>query len=115
MEDEKIRQGATWEHTLTETDLTADTATRTAKDESGTDVPELGATASFTTVDGVRVATLSSEADIELGDYSFGFTVEYSDGYIAKFPEAGDDCDDEEGCELPILTVCEASDETETS
>ncbi len=117
MDDESIRQGETWEHTITDDDLTATTAERTAKNADGDIVADLGDTASYSTIDGVRTATLTSTDTVQpLGDYTFMFTVTYADGSVAKFPEPDASCDGEdENCGLPVLTICGATDEVETS
>lgn len=110
MENESFREGATIEFTLTDTDLTADSATLTISNDAG-DILKTE-TANYTTVDGIRVATVRvADNDLLIGVYDYMFSVEYTDGFIAKIPDPNE-CEDE--CELPTLTICDAND-VETS
>lgn len=110
MDDIKIRRGATFEETWTDTDLTASTITITVSDDSGI----VGTnTATYTLVDGKMVATiLLDTSTIPVGDYEYMYTIEY-DGKTIKLPDP-DDCGDET-CELPVFSVCIANDIEESS
>lgn len=105
MKNYKIRQGATIEFTLTDDDITAQDAVLTISKDNAV---ALTASANYTTVNSKRVVTLRAENDLALGDYKYMFTVNYSDGFIAKFPDV-DNC--KKDCDLPTLTVCVANDE----
>lgn len=110
MNDERIRQGATFEITLTDTDITAETAKMTVSDADGI-VAEV--TESFATVDDKHAVTLKLDTtDIPLSseevEYEYMYTITYSDGTVVKLPDA-DGCEDET-CELPKFIVCEAND-----
>lgn len=109
MNNEKIWQGSTYETTITDKDLTAQTVTLTLKNLETEalvqviDVP-------YTTVNDLRTATITTNQTDVPGDYSILYTVTYGDGSIQKFPAPKGDCEGGE-CDLPILTICEASDE----
>lgn len=112
MNDETIWQGATYESTITDTELTADTVQLTLKNIDTGDVIPVDPV-SFETVDGLRVATIYVNDTDVVGDYSMLYTVNYEDGTVAKFPAPTGDCEGDD-CDLPTLTICEAIDE-ETS
>ena len=105
MKDIRIRQGATFERTFTDTDLSATDLTITISNEAGV-VDTV--TSNYTTVDGKAVATVRLDADYTVGEYEYMFTITYADGFVVKLPELAD-CT--EGCELPKFIVCEANDE----
>jgi hypothetical protein len=106
MKDEKIRRGATFEVTLTDSDLTAETATITVSNDTGIIEQD---TKSYTLVDGVPTVTLTIQtADMEVGEYEYMYTVVYPDGIIEKLPDI-DSCD-EAPYVLPKFIVCEAND-----
>lgn len=116
MNDETIWQGATYESTITDTELTAETARLTLKNtETGDIIPVDDVGFTTITVKGVelRAATFYVNNTDTVGEYSILYTVEYSDGTTAKFPAPSGDCEGGD-CDLPTLTICEASDE-ETS
>lgn len=107
MEDERFREGETIEFTLTDTDETAETAMLTIS-QDGAIVKQAEGT--FAVVDTVNMVTVRvANNDLAIGDYDYMFTIEYSDGFIAKIPNS-DDCDGEEDCALPVLTICDAND-----
>lgn len=107
MKDEKIRQGATFEVTLTDTILTADTATITISDADGDIVAQ--ETESFALVDEVPTVTLRVDTtDIEVGEYEYMYTINYSDPAVVKLPDVSK-CGDEP-CALPAFVVCVAND-----
>ena len=108
MKDEYIRQGETFEITLTDSDTTADTAKLTISNDTGIIVQE---TATYTTVDGKRVATIQvNDPLLVVGEYSYMYTVTYTDGTVTKLPDISE-CDGE--CPLPKFIVCTANDITE--
>lgn len=107
MKDEYIREGETFEVTLTDTDMDAQTATITVSDEDGAIIKQ--ETSSYSTVDGKRVATLSFEADFPIGVYFYMYTVNYTAPRNRKFPNT-DKCKDDGECELPKFIVCDAND-----
>ena len=109
MNNIRIRQGASLQQTFTDTDVTAQTLTLTISDETGVVAAD---TANYAIVNGKAVATVQVTADYPLGDYSYMYTIVYSDGFVVKLPET-DGCGDDP-CELPTLTVCEANDEVES-
>lgn len=106
IKDVRIRQGATFERTFTDTDMTADTLTVTMSNDSGVVASD---TASYVTVDDERVATVSVVADMPLGEYEYMYTITYTDGFVIKLPDSQGYSDG--SCDLPILTICEANDE----
>lgn len=106
MDNIALRRGETLELTITADDLTADTILFTAANDDGIVISE---TANFSTVDGDRVATIKTDDTlIDVGEYSYMLTITYSDGVVDKLPDA-DSCEDD-GCDLPTLTICEAID-----
>lgn len=106
MGNEKIRQGATFEVTLKDTDLTALTATITISDQDGIVASD---TATYEQIDGAMFANLRLDtSNIEVGDYSYMYTIVYEDNVIVKLPKA-DGCSDGE-CDLPSFIVCTAND-----
>jgi len=106
MKDERIRQGATFEVTLKDTDLTAETATLTVSSEDGI---EAQGTGTYTETDGVMYATIRIDTtDVPVAEYEYMYTITYADDIIVKLPSA-DDCD-EGDCSLPKFIVCEAND-----
>ena len=81
MNNEKIWQGSTYETTITDKDLTAQTVTLTLKNLETEalvqviDVP-------YTTVNDLRTATIiTNQTDVPC-DYSILYTVTYGDGSI---------------------------------
>lgn len=106
MEDERIRQGATFEVTLRDTDLTALTATITVSDDASIVASD---TASYVKTDGVMYAVLRLDTEtIPVGDYNYMYTITYEDNVVVKLPRA-DGCSDGE-CQLPAFIVCTAND-----
>lgn len=101
-----IRQGETLQVGFSADDLSAQTVRLVAVDEGGqVVVDEL---ASFSTVDGKRVASISTENTLlAVGEYEYMITIEYQDGTLEKLPDA-DLCEGD--CELPKLIVCKAID-----
>ena len=110
MKDIKIRQGASFERTFTDPDLTADTLTITITDEDGNLVAS--APSNYSVVDNKAVATVSLDADFPLGDYRYMYTIVYQDGFKVKLPDPSK-CKDKP-CELPLFTVCTANDTEES-
>lgn len=107
MKDEYIRQGETFEVTLTDEDLTAQDVILTVSEEQG--AIRLQAAALYETVDGKRIATVSfTDPSLEVGEYRYMYTINYSDDHVEKFPDISK-CEDD-NCELPKLIVCEAND-----
>lgn len=106
MNDIKIRQGETLTLTIESDDLTAQTVRFVARKD--TDPIIISVTANFETVDGKRVATIStSDTIIAAETYSYMLVVTYEDETISKLPDTancGEDCD------LPSLIICEALD-----
>lgn len=115
MQDETIWQGATYESTIKDTDLTAETAVLTLKEvTTGEIMPVDPVTLEEQEINGktYMVGTFYVDMDI-VGEFTELYTVTYSNGTTGKFPEPKGNCEDGE-CDLPTITVCEASDE-ETS
>jgi hypothetical protein len=106
MNDVYIREGATFEETLTDTDITADTLTLTVSDQDGTAV--LVVTENYEVQDGQAVVTISEIIDLEIGDYNYMYTITYEDGFILKLPDP-QDCYSGD-CGLPAFMVCDAND-----
>lgn len=104
MKNETYREGETIEFTLSDSDLLAQTVTLTVS--KGTTV-QLTETATYSTVDGKRVATIRADNTLPKDVYDYMFTVTYSDGFIAKLPEIAN-CTG--GCALPTITICDAND-----
>lgn len=110
MRTEHVRQGATFEITLTDTDLTAETATLTISNESGVQETD---TQPFVEVGGKMAVTLTIDTlALPLGDYDYMYTLTYTDGRVVKLPDVAN-CDDD-SCGLPAFIVCEANDITES-
>ena len=106
MNDERIRQGATFEVTLKDTDLTAQTATVTMSDDSGIVASD---TASYVENDGVKYATLQVDTlPMPVAEYEYMYTIVYEGGIVVKLPDATN-CEDG-NCDLPKFIVCEAND-----
>src|SRR5690606_28261020 len=101
-----LRQGETLVLTIEIDDETADTARLLVSDEDDNVViDEVG---SFQDVDGDwRVEIISNDTNHPVGDYSYMIEVEFSDGTKRFYPEAVEDCEDDE-CDLPTLTICES-------
>lgn len=110
MRDEYVRDGETFEVTLTDTDLEASTAVMTVSDDTGIIIHQ--ETGTYATVDGKRVATIAFEADFPVDTYYYMYTVNYTLPRNRKFPNT-DECKGE--CELPKFIVCDANDITESS
>lgn len=105
MTDEYIREGETFEVTLTDTDVTADTVTITITNDIGHITQE---TASYSLVDDVPTATIQvTDPTLVEGEYEYMYTVTYTDGVVRKFPDISE-CDGD--CNLPKFVVCEAND-----
>lgn len=107
MEDIYIREGATYEETFTDSDITADTLTLTVSNEDGDIL--LTATESYVVQDDQAVATISEVVDLPIGNYFYMYTIVYEDGFILKLPDP-QDCDGGD-CTLPGFIVCDANDE----
>ena len=106
MNDEKIRQGATFEVTLKDTDITAETATITVSNGGAILKSD---TANYVETDGVMYATLRLDTtSIPLGTHEYMYTITYADDVVVKLPDASS-CDEDE-CDLPAFIVCEAND-----
>lgn len=106
MEDERIRQGATFEVTLKDTDLTALTAAITVSNDEGIIAFD---TASYEEIEGIMYAPLRLDTStIPVGDYNYMYTITYQDNLVVKLPKA-DGCSNGE-CELPAFIVCIAND-----
>lgn len=117
MNDETIWQGSTYESTITDTELTADTVQLTLKNtETDYIIPVDLVDFETQEVKGVdvRIATIYVNDTDVVGDYSILYTVNYTDGTTAKFPAPKDECEGED-CDLPTLTICEAIDEGSSS
>lgn len=111
MDNETIRQGETFEVTITDTDLTADTVTLTISNEDIT----VSESAGYSTIDDKRVATITlNSPSLIVGEYKYMYTIEYTTGFIQKLPDIEQNCDDG-SCELPKFIVCEANDIIESS
>lgn len=106
MKDYYIREGATFEETFTDTDVTADTLTLTVSDADGNIV--LTETENYDVQDDKAIATISTVIDLPIGAYSYMYTIAYEDGFILKLPNP-DSCEDG-SCDLPSFTVCDAND-----
>lgn len=101
--DLSIRQGETLAITITNEDLSADTAQLLVEDTNGNVV--INVTENFTTSDGIRTVELRTEdTNFAVGDYSYMLVITYSDGVIEKLPNISE-CDD---CDLPVLKICKA-------
>ena len=109
MDDIRIRQGATLERTFKDTDVTAQTLTLTISNNSG--IIE-SVTANYSVVASKAVATVSLQADYPIGEYEYMYTITYSDGFVAKLPNAS--LCKGSSCELPKLIICEANDEVDS-
>lgn len=108
MKDEYIRQGETFEITLTDSDMTADTAMLTISNETGVVIQQ---PATYATVEGKRVATIKINSPLlVVGEYDYMYTITYTDGTVTKLPDISE-CDGE--CPLPKFIVCTANDITE--
>lgn len=111
MENIQIRQGETFIINLTSEDETADTLRIVvrkvnANGTMGTII--IDETASFSTVSGKRIATISTDDTNHTPDnYSYMLIVTYADGTVKKFPDS--DCDDD-GCDFPVFSICAALD-----
>lgn len=104
--DISIRAGETLEITVVADDDTAQTVEIIVADSEGSLI--INETESFTTVDGKRVATIStSDTNYDVGEYEYMLKIVYADGYIEKLPDSN--CDDED-CELPKLNICKSLD-----
>lgn len=101
--DLSIRQGETLEISFTVDDLTAETIQLLVANADGDIV--INETENFSTVDGKRVATISTnDTNLTPGNYEYMLVVEYTGGIISKLPDVSE-CEE---CSLPILKVCEA-------
>lgn len=108
--DVSIRQGATFERTFTDTDLSASTLTLTISKDGDIVAQE---TVVYQPVDGEMAATVSIDATMPIGDYKYMWTIVYTDPhFVAKIPDI-DKCSGE--CELPNFKVCISNDEDESS
>lgn len=106
MDDLRIRQGETLEITVTSDELNATSVRFVAR--KGDATPIIDETELFTTVDGERVATISTnDTNHAVDEYEYMLTITYDDGFVDKLPDASQ-CDDD--CDLPILAICEAID-----
>lgn len=111
MNDERIRRGATFEVTLKDTDLTAETATITISDEAGIVATK---TEPYVNTDGVMYATLQVDTEpLEVGEYEYMYTIVYEGNVVVKLPDVVN-CEDG-NCDLPKFIVCEANDIETTS
>jgi len=107
MKDVYIREGATFEETLTDTDITAQTATITISEADGTIL--ISETANFSVVDDEAVATVTVDTDgLAIGNYEYMYTVVYEHGFILKLPDTSK-CGTSP-CPLPKFIVCDAND-----
>ena len=106
MNDERVRQGATFEVTFTDSDTSVETLTITVSDDQGIVGIQ---TVPYIIVDSKPTATIKLDTSpIAVGEYKHMYTIVYEDS-VVKLPNT-DDCDDEEPCELPAFVVCEAND-----
>lgn len=104
MDTEKIRQGATFEITFTDSDTSANTVTMTVSDDSGIVAQS---TVNYSTVNNKRVATiLLDTSSLAVKEYQYMYTIVY-DNKTVKLPDP-DQCDGE--CTLPKFIVCAAND-----
>src|SRR5690606_14906140 len=101
IKDIRIRQGATFQETFRDTDMSAQTLTVTITDTDGAVVGT--DTANYVDVDGVMVATVNIDADFPVGNYEYMYTIVYSD-YTLKLPTPDGNCG-EDNCELPAFIV----------
>lgn len=100
--DINIRQGETLEIAVTVDDLTADTVELIVTDPN--DVIIIDETENFATVDGKRVATITSnDTNYPVAEYEYMLVITYSDGFIQKLPDG--DCED---CGLPVINICKS-------
>lgn len=107
MQDEYIRQGETFESTVTDGDDTASTLTFTISDDQNNIVKTVNS--NFAIVDGKSIATISFQDDsLQVGTYHYMYRIDYTNGGNDKFPDPAS-CDDG-SCELPKFIVCEAND-----
>lgn len=106
MNDIYIREGATYEETFADSDLTADTLTLTISNQVGDIL--LTETESYAVVHDQAVATISIPINLAIGNYEYMYTIVYEDGFELKLPDpqdcAGGDCG------LPAFIVCDAND-----
>ena len=99
MEKIIVRQGETFRRTATTTDVDVDSLTLTVWDEDNNILLEV--TGEFIELSTVLDAGI---IDIEIGEYNYGYTIEYSDGSVDIQPDASG-CDGD--CEFPVFEVCE--------
>lgn len=106
MKDYYIREGATFEETFTDSDITASTLTLTVSDSDGN--VAMTETENYTIQDDEAVATISAIINLPIGGYFYMYTITYDDGFILKLPDP-EGCDDG-SCDLPGFIVCDAND-----
>lgn len=106
MEDIYIREGATFEESFTDSDITADTLSLTISSEDGVVLFEKPV--SYNAVEDEAIATMSFDVELPIGIYQYMWTITYADGFILKLPDpegcTGGDCS------LPAFVVCDAND-----
>lgn len=101
-----IRQGETLSLNIKADDVTAQTVQMIVNSEDGVTI--INQTAVFETVEGERLANITtSDTDYDVGVYRYMLTIVYEDDSIDKLPDP-DLCEEEDGCELPTLTICES-------
>ena len=101
--DLRVRQGATLQIPIVADDVTATTA---ILDVFKDGVIYLTVSEPFVINDGKAETTLIEETvTLDIDDYEYTITVEYSDGFTEIYPDP-DDCMDDD-CSLPTFTVCE--------
>lgn len=106
MRDEYIREGATFQITIKDTDITAATATMTISNSNDEILEQ--PTATFSLIDGKAISTITLNTEnLAIGEYDYMYTITYNDGYIMKLPDISG-CNG--GCKLPKFIVCNAND-----
>lgn len=106
MKDSYVREGATFEETFTDTDVTASTLTLTISNTGGTILFEK--TENYVVEGEEAIATISFEVDLPVETYQYMYTITYDDGFVVKLPDP-EGCEDE-SCDLPLFVVCNAND-----
>ncbi len=107
--DLKVRQGETLSLVWEDESPTAETATIIVKSSLEAATASITRTASL--VDGAADLTLNAGLiNRSEGEYIYQVTVHHTDGVVEKYPEP-DNCEDDEECRFPLLTICSALDQ----
>lgn len=102
--DKSIRKGQTYEETIYADDESAEEVQLLVSDDEDNII--INETASFTDVDGKRVATITTnDTNHDTGEYKYMFWITYEGDVKIPLPNT-DDCGD--NCDLPKFTICES-------